>query len=335
MSTIQLPAPACSLPLPATASQRARTIVAAIDGSDASDSALLCARAIARQLSATMRVVTVANLPPMLAPEMQFALTVELEHVHREQWHRRARAQVARVLGEEPDLPVQLQLASGDPASTIGATAGELGAELIVAGIGRHALSDRLLGAEVALKLVHLGVAPVFCVAEHAMSLASRVLIATDFSRWSDDSARLALQYLHPSATVYLAHVQPGAIGAPGLSMGAPAPDYVEDGFARLERHFEAPPTMKFERLLLRGDAAPELIAFAKAARIDLIVSGSHGLGVMGRILMGSVSTRLVRGAPCSVFVAPRAWLERRHVERRRSQRVGQSPTEASRLLRQ
>ena len=37
----------------------------------------------------------------------------------------------------------------------------------------------------------------------------------------------------------------------------------------------------------------------------DLIVAGSHGHNFLSRLLLGSVSTRLVRSAHCSVLVAP------------------------------
>jgi nucleotide-binding universal stress UspA family protein len=57
----------------------------------------------------------------------------------------------------------------------------------------------------------------------------------------------------------------------------------------------------------LLGDPAAAVLAFAAAQGVDLIAAGSHGYGTIARTFLGSVSTRLVRGAECSVLVAPRS----------------------------
>jgi nucleotide-binding universal stress UspA family protein len=51
------------------------------------------------------------------------------------------------------------------------------------------------------------------------------------------------------------------------------------------------------------GYAAEEIIKAAYRFRADLIVMGSRGLTGVKRTLLGSVSSRLVRHAPCSVLV--------------------------------
>ena len=59
------------------------------------------------------------------------------------------------------------------------------------------------------------------------------------------------------------------------------------------------------ERCVLAGDPARALMRLVNATRPDLIVAGSHGHGFLTRLRLGSVSQRLVRGAQCSVLVAP------------------------------
>ena len=54
---------------------------------------------------------------------------------------------------------------------------------------------------------------------------------------------------------------------------------------------------------MLRGDAATEIIQYAKDHEIDLIVSGGRGLGTIKSWLLGSVSRKLLHYAPCSVMV--------------------------------
>jgi nucleotide-binding universal stress UspA family protein len=54
---------------------------------------------------------------------------------------------------------------------------------------------------------------------------------------------------------------------------------------------------------VLDGDPAEQLIAASENA--DLLVLGSHGRGLIDRLIMGSVSDRVVRTATCPVLVIP------------------------------
>jgi len=58
------------------------------------------------------------------------------------------------------------------------------------------------------------------------------------------------------------------------------------------------------ETVLQRGDAATELLQFAKERKVDLIACGSRGLNPVSGWLLGSVSRKLVHYAPCSVLIA-------------------------------
>jgi nucleotide-binding universal stress UspA family protein len=51
----------------------------------------------------------------------------------------------------------------------------------------------------------------------------------------------------------------------------------------------------------------PEAVLAEEAERdVDLLVTGSRGYGPLRRVLLGSVSTALMRSAPCPVMVVPR-----------------------------
>jgi len=52
-----------------------------------------------------------------------------------------------------------------------------------------------------------------------------------------------------------------------------------------------------------RGNAAEEIIKYAKQSRTDLLVLGARGLTGDRRFLLGTVSHKVVRHAPCSVLV--------------------------------
>jgi nucleotide-binding universal stress UspA family protein len=61
---------------------------------------------------------------------------------------------------------------------------------------------------------------------------------------------------------------------------------------------------VEVERVLRSGDPAAELAL--EAVELDLLVVGSRGHGPLGETLLGSVSSELVRTAPCPVLVMPR-----------------------------
>ncbi|HUL59413.1 MAG TPA: universal stress protein [Anaeromyxobacteraceae bacterium] len=50
------------------------------------------------------------------------------------------------------------------------------------------------------------------------------------------------------------------------------------------------------------GEPAAEIVAFAKANAIDLVVMGTHGRTGLEHALMGSIAERVVRRASCPVL---------------------------------
>ena len=55
--------------------------------------------------------------------------------------------------------------------------------------------------------------------------------------------------------------------------------------------------------VLVRGDAASEIMDYAKTNHIDLIVAGSRGLSNFKSLWVGSVSRKLVHYSNCSVLI--------------------------------
>lgn len=60
---------------------------------------------------------------------------------------------------------------------------------------------------------------------------------------------------------------------------------------------------IKLEKKLAWGDPEQEICNEAKEGKYDLIVIGSRGLGEIKGYLMGSVSNRVSRHAPCPVLI--------------------------------
>ena len=58
------------------------------------------------------------------------------------------------------------------------------------------------------------------------------------------------------------------------------------------------------EDFVREAESADEvIIELARKANIDLIVMGSHGRTGLKRLLMGSVTERVISSAPCPVLV--------------------------------
>jgi nucleotide-binding universal stress UspA family protein len=62
-------------------------------------------------------------------------------------------------------------------------------------------------------------------------------------------------------------------------------------------------PRIPVQHVFLEGDPATEILRHAENAGIDLIVMGTHGRTGLERLLMGSVTEKVMRDAKCSVLV--------------------------------
>jgi nucleotide-binding universal stress UspA family protein len=217
---------------------------------------------------------------------------------------------VREQLGRVWNMPLtaDVEVYDGDPATMIANVAHESNASMIVSGLGRHRVMDRLFGDETALRLIRVSAVPVLAVGGGFTAAPHRVVVAIDFSETSLRAARLALELAAPAATIYLAHVAPR--DATLYDWNGWGSNYKQDAGEALQRMREqlrVPKDMIVQRVLLQGDPATELLAFAASVNSDLIATGSHGHGFVARMLIGSVTTRILRCSTCSVLTVPHA----------------------------
>jgi nucleotide-binding universal stress UspA family protein len=133
------------------------------------------------------------------------------------------------------------------------------------------------------------------------------VVIATDFSPQSMHAARCVLPLLGRGATLHVVYVwQPTNTDDPQVL--AIEKMYARSITARLVRFvadLRTPPGVLVRTAVREGRAATQLIAYANEHRAHLIVAGRRGPDAIAHAFIGSVTTSLLRGATCSVLVAP------------------------------
>jgi nucleotide-binding universal stress UspA family protein len=250
-----------------------------------------------------IRVATVLKTMPII-PDAPFAVSAELDAARREDLRHEVAVQAKRAFDSECDV----ELYDGDPATAIANLAHRSNATMIVCGLGRHRVSDRVFGDETALRLIRLADVPVFAAATGLHHAPRRIVVAVDFSETSLRAARLALEVAASNATVYLAHVAPRDSSLyDWKGWGDSYKHDAGDALQKTREQLRVPKDIIVQKVLLQGDPATELLAFATSVNADLIASGSHGHGFVARMLIGSVTTRIVRCSICSVLCVPHA----------------------------
>jgi nucleotide-binding universal stress UspA family protein len=237
-------------------------------------------------------------------PDVGAARTTDIDRIRRADQLRDAQEQVRRMAGE----PVGVEMLEGDPAAEVSRVAHDASACMIVCGLGRHSIVDRILGDETALRLVRLADVPVLAVPAGMRRAPSSIVIACDFSETSVRAARAAVAIAAPAATVYLVHVAPRDHTRYEWDGWGKA--YREDSLDALQKiKPQLQPESKtiLQSIMLQGDTAAELLRFAANVHADLIATGSHGHGFATRLLIGSVATRILRAATCAVLTVPHA----------------------------
>lgn len=291
-----------------------RTRRPVVVGADAGQTDAAAVRWAARHARRTGRplVVVHASEPEALAAQAVGAgatgITALLD-AEKERTDELA-AQVDR-LGADMDIDARLQLHHGSPVRALLEHQDE--AVLIVVGTGRKsALREFVLGT------TSLGVSahahcPVVVVnpeVEVGGLIHNRIGVAVDGSADSQAAAALAVAYgaaigtsVVAVNTWYLEVVNGYVITEPDSPewqrLEAERTAMVEGVMdAARQRH----PEVEVEVVVRRGPTVPTVLDLAR--EWDMIVAGSRGLGSVQGRLLGSVSQRLMRGAPCPVLVA-------------------------------
>lgn len=123
-----------------------------------------------------------------------------------------------------------------------------------------------------------------------------KILVAVDGSEAASHAVRTAVVLAKGlNAQITLAHVVPPSFVPPEVPFGVQP--WTEEAISAGEQLLEAAAReagMTCERVNLTGSPAERLADTAETGDFDLVVVGSKGRGAVSRMLIGSVTDRLV-----------------------------------------
>ena len=288
-------------------------ILVPLDGSGFSESALRAALTIARRDDALLEIVSVHEDPIMLVHEF-----VQLPS---DGWFERYLQEVAeRVRGEE-GVEVRATVLKGSPAEAIQNHAAARGVDLVVmATHGRGPMSRFWLGST-ADGLIRRSTIPILLLRPCEEAPGSkpdfnprRVLVPLDGSDESEAILTHAVAlagngetefdilrvYPYPRdyASSYLPHTV--QVNADLLERGrTAAAEYVEEEAATLTE-WGIPAT---GHIVTDREPAAGILRFAWQHGADLIAMSTHGRGGVSRLVLGSVTDKVIRGAQIPTLV--------------------------------
>lgn len=279
-------------------------VLCATDGSKASEAATHLLKRLPLPAGSAVKVLTVLDAPTWQVPESLRGA----ELVWARQVTEGAGAELIR-----NDIQVEPLIERGEPAFEILEAAKAFDADLIVVGShGRTGIERFLLGS-VAENVAKHAARPVLVV-RGPQAVLRRIVLAVDGSEPADRAAELVARFPVPTGTeVTVCHiVRPFSpvIGPEyALNLDQMIIEVTEqrraDGEALVAQMAgelrEA--GLAVTTAVREGDPAGEIVALAKAHEADLVVAGARGLSDIRALIVGSVTGRLLKEAPCSVLI--------------------------------
>ena len=287
-------------------------VVIGYDGSEASEDAVAFGLTWCRS---TGDVPIVATVYP---EEHPFGLGVRRVDI---EWATYVREQ-AEIIQDKAratvgDAALYRNVASTSAAHGLADLAEDVEAVMLIVGTTQETgLSRTLLGSSTE-RLLHGATAPVTVVPpgwrQSAPDRISSIGVAYVDTRDGREALRMAVraaQRIPAQLTLYsvLDQLSEGYSYLVGRTDEQAFVDRMRDSFGKALDFAatEVPPELKPQTVLLEG-AAVESLAGLGPDDVDLLVCGSRGYGPARRVLLGGVSSRLIRRAQLPVAVVPRA----------------------------
>lgn len=307
-------------PVPVT-----KPILVATDASQTADAAFTMARLLAHRSGAGVEVLTVLEPSMPLPPAVSLETPLFDPDVPRmEELRQRARHQLGAMVGDATGWLVDARY--GDVAPTIHERTRKMGADLVIMGVSRHGLIDRLLAGETTAEVAQLTEVPVLATAADCDRLPRTVVIAVSPDSPAVPDSTLLGTLLSEVEMVHFVTVVQRSEALPPLPP-LTDPLYVtdvSDACERVRGSLGVPRNAYRDPVAVAGDPATQILAFAGEVKADLIVVWQRRRWFLRRWIGRGLATRILRGTIASVLILPQP-------RKRRLPRSGDKAAAASR----
>jgi nucleotide-binding universal stress UspA family protein len=282
-------------------------VLVALKPYDGCDAALAVAQWIAGDQHRPLHALTVLEVDAMSA--VAAGVPALPEHYYDEERAAIAELLESRLARSRPaHATTRVDVLQGPAAHVVTDVARERGAHAIVVGTGRHGALGRLVYGERAVQIARLSERPVIVVPPDATARpVAEAMVAVDFSPVSQRAAQFAIDMLADQGRLTLVHVKSAVnLSEEGAGWWEEAYERrTADLFRRLVASLRPERGITIATQLLHGEPAPALMAHARECEVGLIVCGGRRHSFIERLLLGSVSTELIRQSRCMVVVIP------------------------------
>ncbi len=288
-----------------------RNIICATDFSEHSNRTIPYGVAIARVFGSKLYVCHVIDLTAVtIYGEFQLDPIGQQSRIKEEAFE-----QLGKILG-----PHRVQweplIAVGQPAAEIARIVEEKEIDLVISATRGHSGLKRLILGSVTQRLMRTLNCPLLAVQSLETGMTDppstdirlkKILIGCDFSADSvlamDYGLSLAQEF---EAEVHMVHVIEPSVTQEFLKPSSPGQPAVPMDVIREKLEGLVPPEARHwctpRATVLQGQAHEELVAYANAQEIDMIVLGVRGSGMVKSMLRGSTPDRVVLRSPCPVL---------------------------------
>jgi nucleotide-binding universal stress UspA family protein len=265
--------------------------------------ALTARGAVPTVVRATEVMVPTAGTPDSM---MFYAEAVLGEDFHEAQVHS-LRALIESTIGHDRQWPVKSL--TGDPALCITEEAEAQNSELLVMGIHQHGAFEQAIGDNTATRVMGRAAVPVLGVRPALSGLPRRIMVPTDFGDASREAAHLAANLADPGGCVVLVHaslptplIEEGDEGAALIQR-----EGIEHAFLHLTDEISEGKSIRVETVSRTGGAIAQLMAAAALISPDLITIASQRHNLITRLILGSVTRKIVREGSWPMLITPPA----------------------------
>ncbi len=279
---------------------RYRKILVAFDGSLSSKNALKQAIRLSREEKSWLKVLAVV---PDYEGDLELIGISNIKSLI--EGPKEKLISEAKEIAQEEGATVLADAEQGEAYERIVEVADAENCDLIVMGRrGIHRVERMLMGSVTARVIGHTQ-KDVLVVPRDATIGWKQILLATDGSRYSDVATEHAINF----AKSYGGDMVAVSVVDVTDEFYTQAPQMVEDMIERSKRILQGvtekaeASNIKIETLVKEGEPYQKIVEVAKEKDAGVIFMGSHGRKGVKKLLMGSVTEKVIGHAPCPVLV--------------------------------